>query len=262
MRLKKGVRQIEELNLKFLKSNPSMKKNIMVLGLLLWSIMATASFDNKLIAYEPDSLVHYKGTIVDELSGKGIEGVTVHYKKLPYQSEIGLLTTDENGEFEAYFRARESYSIQIKKEGYVSFSEVINPLEGADAELNRVETFKLKIGGVGSVLSLHNLNFEQGKSKITSDSFEELNNLVAMLKDAPSMVIQLEGHTDFRGSPVKNLELSENRVEALKDFLVSNGVDKSRVLTKAFGGSQPITQGNTPEARAKNRRVEVRIISE
>ena len=137
MRLKKDVVQTEELNLKFLKSNPTMKKNIMVLGLLLWSIVAAASFDNKLIGEEPDSLVHYKGIIVEEFSGKGIAGVSIKYKKMPYQSEIGLLTTDENGEFEAYFRARESYSIQIKKEGYTSFSEVIHPLEGADGDLKR-----------------------------------------------------------------------------------------------------------------------------
>ncbi len=239
-----------------------MKSNIIILGLLVWSLAATASYDNKVLREEPDSLVFFKGIIVDEFSGKPLEGVDVLYKKLPYQSEIGLLTTTSNGEFEAYFRARELYSIQITKEGYISLSEVIRPLEGADDNLNRSYTFKLKIGGVGSVLALHNLNFEQGKSKITSDSFEELNGLVKMLKDAPSMVIQLEGHTDFRGSPVKNLELSENRVKALKDFLVSNGIEQKRVLTKAFGGSQPLTQENTPDARAQNRRVEVRIISQ
>ncbi len=228
-----------------------------MLGLLLFGIISnTSAFTD-----EPDSLVFYNGIVVDEFSGNPLVGVSVQYKKLPYQSEIGLLMTDESGKFETYFRARESYSIHISLDGYVSLSEVIKPLENADADLNRTDTIKLKVGGVGSVLSLNNLNFEQGKSKITSDSFDELNNLVVMLKGAPTMVIQLEGHTDFRGSPVKNLELSENRVQALKDFLVSNGIDGKRVLTKAFGGSQPITQENTPEARAKNRRVEVRIIS-
>ncbi len=239
-----------------------MKINLILLSLLCWSVMANATINNSVSNAETDSLVFYKGIIVDEFSGKPLAGVNVRYKKLPYQSEIGLLVTNEMGEFEAYFRARESYSIQINKDGYISLSEVIHPLEGADNDLNRTDIIKLKIGGVGSVLALNNLNFEQGKSKITSDSFEELNNLVNMLKDTPTMVIQLEGHTDFRGSPVKNLELSENRVQALKDFLVSNGIDKTRVLTKAFGGSQPLTQENTPEARAQNRRVEVRIISE
>ncbi|MCF6352122.1 MAG: OmpA family protein [Cyclobacteriaceae bacterium] len=238
-----------------------MKRNLILLSLLCWSVLVNATIKNSISNSETDSLVFYKGIIVDEFSGKLLEGVSVHYKKLPYQSEIGLLVTNETGEFKVYFRARESYSLQINKEGYISLSEVIHPLEGADNDLNRTDTIKLK-GGVGSVLELHNLNFKQGNSKITSDSFEELNNLVNMLKDTPAMIIQLEGHTDFRGSPVKNLKLSENRVQALKDFLVSNGIDKSRVLTKAFGGSQPITQENTPEARAQNRRVEVRIISE
>ncbi len=239
-----------------------MKRSLILLSLLSWAVLANATVKKNVSNSGIDSLVFYKGVIVDEFSGKPLAGVHVRYKKLPYQSEIGLLVTNESGEFEAYFRARESYSIQINKDGYISLSEVINPLEGADNSLNRTDTIKLKIGGVGSVLALNNLNFEQGKSKITSDSFEELNNLVNMLKDAPAMVIQLEGHTDFRGSPVKNLELSEKRVQALKDFLVANGIDKNRVLTKAFGGSQPLTQENTPEARAQNRRVEVRIISE
>ena len=184
------------------------------------------------------------------------------YKKLPYESEIGILTTNAAGEFDAYFRARESYSLYIKHAGYMSLSEVIHPLENADENLNRLDKFELRLGGVGSVLSLHNLNFEQGKSKITQDSFEELNNLVEMLKESTTMVIQLEGHTDFRGSPTANLKLSEDRVNSVKDYLVSNSIDANRVLTKAFGGAQPLTQDNTAEARAKNRRVEVRIVSE
>lgn len=233
-----------------------MSKQIYILGLLLVSVAANAS------VFEPDSLVTYKGIVIDEFSGKPIEGVIVQYKKLPYESEIGNLLTNVKGEFEAFFRARESYTLQIQSNGYLSLSEIINPLENADANLNRIDTFKLKLGGVGSILSLHNLNFEQGKSKITSDSFEELNRLVELLKSSPAMVIQLEGHTDFRGSPVKNVELSENRVNALKDYLVSNGIDENRIMTKAFGGAQPLTQENTAEARAKNRRVEVRIISE
>lgn len=233
-----------------------MKKNILILGLILFSFTAYAG------ALEPDSLVSYKGVVVDKFSGNPIAGVTVVYKKIPYNSEIGNLITDENGEFEAYFRARESYSLQITSSGYLSLSEIIHPLEGADENLNRTDRFELRLGGVGSVLSLHNLNFEQGKSKITQNSFDELNNLVTMLKEAPDMVIQLEGHTDFRGSPTANLRLSEDRVRAVKDYLVSNSVNVDRILTKAFGGAQPLTQENTAESRAKNRRVEVRIISE
>jgi outer membrane protein OmpA-like peptidoglycan-associated protein len=233
-----------------------MKKNILLLGLVLISL---TSYSGSL---EPDSLVSYKGIIVDKFSGNPLAGVSVQYKKIPYESEIGILTTNENGEFEAYFRARESYSLQITLAGYLSLSEIIHPLENTDANLNRTDRFELRLGGIGSVLSLHNLNFEQGKSKITQSSFEELNNLVAMLNESPKMVIQLEGHTDFRGSPTANLRLSEDRVNAVKDYLVSNNINVDRILTKAFGGAQPLTQNNSAEARASNRRVEVRIVSE
>jgi len=233
-----------------------MKKYILILGLFLFSLVSLANI------FEPDSLVSYKGIILDKFSGRPIAGVSVLYKKIPYESEIGILTTNAAGEFEAYFRARESYSLIIKHEGYMSLSEVIHPLENADENLNRLDKFELRLGGVGSVLSLHNLNFEQGKSKITQDSFEELNNLVGMLKESPTMVIQLEGHTDFRGSPTANLKLSEARVNSVKDYLVSNSISVERILTKAFGGAQPLSQENTSEARATNRRVEVRIIKE
>ena len=220
------------------------------------------SIASKATILETDSLVAYKGIIVDKFSGSPLAGVNVFYKKLPYESEIGILSTNAKGEFEAYFRARESYSLQLSKDGYLSLSEIIHPLEKVNENLERTDTFELRLGGIGSVLALNNLNFEQGKSKITADSFTELNNLVAMLKEASTMVIQLEGHTDFRGSPTANLALSEDRVNAVKDYLISNGISVERVLTKAFGGAQPLTQANTNEARAKNRRVEVRIISE
>lgn len=255
MRQWKVGEQTEESSLKFLKSK-EMKNKLLILGLILFSISAHSK------VLEPDSLVSYKGVVVDKFSGNPIAGVKVLYKKIPYNSEIGNLITNENGEFEAYFRARESYSLQITISGYMSLSEIIHPLEGADENLYRADRFELRLGGVGSVLSLHNLNFEQGKSKITQDSFEELNNLVTMLKETPTMVIQLEGHTDFRGSPTANLALSEDRVNAVKDYLVSNSINVDRILTKAFGGAQPITQENTADARAQNRRVEVRIISE
>jgi outer membrane protein OmpA-like peptidoglycan-associated protein len=74
------------------------------------------------------------------------------------------------------------------------------------------------------------------------------------------MVIQLEGHTDFRGNAQLNLELSQKRVDAVRDYLTGKGVAKHRIKTKAFGGTQPLSREDTPDAHALNRRVEVRIL--
>jgi outer membrane protein OmpA-like peptidoglycan-associated protein len=74
------------------------------------------------------------------------------------------------------------------------------------------------------------------------------------------MVIQLEGHTDFRGSASKNMQLSQDRVESVKTYLMRKGIKGTRILTRAFGGTHPLSREATEEAARMNRRVEVRII--
>jgi OOP family OmpA-OmpF porin len=87
-----------------------------------------------------------------------------------------------------------------------------------------------------------------------------LDEVAQMMKENSRIVIQLEGHTDNQGSSKANLALSEDRVEAVKKYLVAKGIGKDRVKTKAFGGSQPLSNEMTQEARAMNRRVEMRIL--
>jgi outer membrane protein OmpA-like peptidoglycan-associated protein len=74
------------------------------------------------------------------------------------------------------------------------------------------------------------------------------------------MVIQLEGHTDYGGDPKKNIKLSQDRVDEVRQYLISKGTQKHRVKTKAFGGSAPQSRDNTPEAHRLNRRVELRVL--
>jgi OmpA-OmpF porin, OOP family len=106
------------------------------------------------------------------------------------------------------------------------------------------------------------LIFPQGKSVIDPKSFDELDEVAQMMKENSKMVIQLEGHTDNQGSAKANMELSQSRVEAVKKYLVSKGIAKDRVKTKALGGSQPLSNEMTQEARAMNRRVEMRILKD
>ena len=91
-------------------------------------------------------------------------------------------------------------------------------------------------------------------------NFRELDLVVSMMRESPKMVIQLEGHTDYQGDPKENMKLSQLRVDAVKSYLQSKGVSKNRVKTKAFGGTQPLSRDNTPEAHRLNRRVELRIL--
>ena len=211
---------------------------------------------------QPDSLVTFTGTLVNFRTGDVLPNMKVSYKKLPYESEMGDFATDSEGKFTAYFRAKEQYALLIENEGYIKFSEIINPLEGASADLNVDRTFNLNEGGVGSVMKLEHLSFGLGEATILDASHEELDKLAQMLDNTPNMQVRLEGHTDYVGNPTANLNLSQMRVDAVKKYLTDKGINPNRLETKAFGGSQPIVQSSSSAERAVNRRVEVRIISE
>ena len=234
-----------------------MKKLSLFVFMVLLSVCgATDSFA------QPDSLVTFTGTLVNFRTGNAMPNMKVSYKKLPYESEMGDLTTDSDGKFTAYFRAKEQYSLLIENEGYIKLSDIINPLEGASADLNVERTFNLNEGGVGSVMKLDHLSFGLGEAIILEASHEELDRLAQMLDNTPNMYVRLEGHTDYVGNPTANINLSQMRVDAVKKYLTEKGIKPNRLETKAFGGSQPIVQSSSSSERSANRRVEVRIISE
>ncbi|MDW8331152.1 MAG: OmpA family protein [Cyclobacteriaceae bacterium] len=187
----------------------------------------------------------------------------VVYQSLPYGNRMGIITGDS---FSFQLFDNERYSITVEAVGYASAKYLLDPAEAVDGklikdiELHHTTGNTSRRHAVGQVMRLDNLIFEQGKSKIDPSSFEELDLLVAMMKEHKSMVIQLEGHTDYLGDPEKNLKLSEQRVEKVKEYLVSKGIHKNRIFTKAFGGTMPLSRDDTPEAHRMNRRVEVRIL--
>lgn len=225
-------------------------------------LIIALTFVSGVLYAQPDSLVTYTGTLVNNRTGNPMPGVHVKYKKLPYESEMGDLKTNSEGKFTAYFRANEQYSFSIEAEGYIKVAEIINPLEGANADLEVAKTFYLNEGGVGSVLKLENLKFGLGEATILEDSYAELDDLAKMLQDTPNITIRLEGHTDYVGNPTANLNLSQMRVDEVKKYLVDKGIEDVRIETKAFGGSQPILRSNSSSERSINRRVEVRILSD
>lgn len=229
---------------------------------LLILFVALSLFGGMTSFAQTDSLVTFKGTLVNSRTGDVLAGLNVSYKKLPYESEIGYFTTDSNGNFTAYFRAKDQYSLLIENEGYIKLAEIINPLEGASADLVVNKTFNINEGGVGTVMKLEHLKFGLGEAIILDESHAELDNLAKMLTDTPNMKMRLEGHTDYVGNPTANLNLSQMRVDAVKDYLIKKGINPSRLETKAFGGSQPLVQSNSSSERSINRRVEVRIISD
>lgn len=102
----------------------------------------------------------------------------------------------------------------------------------------------------------HGINFDVDKATIKPESMGTLNMIVGVLKDNPDIKFEIDGHTDNSGAAAHNLDLSQQRADAVKTQLVSMGIDGSRLSTKGFGDTKPISDNNTPEGKANNRRVE------
>ena len=107
-----------------------------------------------------------------------------------------------------------------------------------------------------SKIVTHGINFDVDKATIKPESMGTLNMIVGVLKDNPDLKFEIDGHTDNTGTPAHNLTLSQQRADAVRDQLVKMGIDASRLTSKGFGDTKPISDNNTLEGKANNRRVE------
>jgi OmpA-OmpF porin, OOP family len=196
-----------------------------------------------------------EGKITDSRTSKGIKA-NVRYSSIPTGSIFGRFS-DSTFSFPIFGTAK--YQITAEAKGYNPRTVIVDP---KDIDVNKKVQRDIILTPSGETMRLNNLIFPQGKSVIDPKSFGELDEVVQMMKENSKMVIQLEGHTDNQGSAKANMKLSEDRVEAVKKYIVSKGVGKDRVKTKAMGGSEPLSNEMTQDARALNRRVEMRILKD
>lgn len=105
-------------------------------------------------------------------------------------------------------------------------------------------------------LVLNNVLFETGEAKLLPTSFTELDSVAVYLKNKSLLKIEIAGHTDNKGSETVNQTLSEKRAQAVADYLVSKGIEPTRITYKGYGSQRPVTTNDTEEGRKLNRRVE------
>jgi outer membrane protein OmpA-like peptidoglycan-associated protein len=104
-----------------------------------------------------------------------------------------------------------------------------------------------------------NLNFEFGKAEIKKDSFPYLDKLADTLLKSKNWTLEIQGHTDDKGTDDYNIKLSKNRADAVKKYLVSKGVVADSITAKGLGESTPLVPNDSDANREKNRRVEFKI---
>ncbi len=113
----------------------------------------------------------------------------------------------------------------------------------------------------GKRFVFEDLLFQPNQSALASEFVPELERVVRLLHVRPSMTIRVEGHADQTGTHEKNMELSVQRAEAVKRYLIQSGIEASRLQTIGYGDSRPIADNSTEEGRRLNRRIEFVILS-
>ncbi len=209
-------------------------------------------------AFKPEVVTLVQGKVLDAVTKKPIRAI-IHYENLVTGEEIGVAESSPiDGSYTIVLPAGVQYGYRAEATDYIAENANLDATASDKYSEKQQDLFMVPFK-VGQKVRLNNIFFPQSKYYLQPSSFPELLRLVRILRDYPSVEILIGGHTDNQGDPALNLKLSEDRVNEVKKYLVSKGIDAKRLTTQGFGGTQPIANNEQEETRRFNRRVEFTI---
>lgn len=168
-------------------------------------------------------------------------------------------SSDVDGNYRVKLPGRKSYMIDFRGSGFLPDMKRIDIPANYTEEFYNINMPLVKVK-VGKKVVLNNILFQTGKSILTASSYAELDRLFGILQENSLMRIEISGHTDNTGSLALNSKLSEDRAKAVVEYLVRKGISPDRLEFRGYGPQQPVADNTTAEGRAKNRRVEFKIL--
>lgn len=165
-----------------------------------------------------------------------------------------------DGTYQIALPIGEDYAFRAAAAGYVAVSDRIDLVAAKDGDRFERNLILVPLE-IGKPIRLNNVFFDTAKTELLPESTRELDRLVALLKQMPTMKIEVRGHTDSVDNDATNLALSNGRAASVVAYLVKNGIAATRLQSKGFGESSPIGSNTTDEGRKLNRRVEFVILS-
>jgi len=226
------------------------------------------------IVTKKKQLIALRGVVTDAASFKPIEAQIEIIDKLNNEVVANLISDPKTGEYSVTLMHDKRYAIRVNANNYNKVEEelAINADEilleiNKDFALDKTAYVegKTKIEKsdfeVGKSILLKNIYYDYDKATLRPESVKELSKLITILNELPSMKIEISSHTDSKGSDEYNLDLSARRAKSVIDFLIANGIDKTRLTYRGYGETLPISTNSTDEGRQKNRRTEFKILS-
>lgn len=209
------------------------------------------------VKQDPVALI--KGKVYDNKTKK-ILYTSIYYNDLISNKELGKAISDPtSGSYNIVLPFGQRYSFMAEKEGYYAVTQNVDLSNLKEYEEITVDLYLNPIEK-GQTIRLNNIFFDSGKYDLLSESNAELDKLLKILTNNKQLTIEIAGHTDAVGADNANLILSNNRANAVMNFLLSNGIEKQRLTAKGFGETKFITTNDTEEGKQQNRRVEFVII--
>lgn len=204
--------------------------------------------------YAPD-VYTVAGYVRDDKTGKPIQA-DIYYEDLETGEKLGTASSNsEDGLFSIVLLPGKIYGVRAEAEGYIAINDKID-LSGYPEDKNQSIDLTLVAIEKGASVTLNNIFFEFGESELLASSFSELGRVVKLMEKNPDIEITIQGHTDNIGSDERNKQVSLDRAEAVRSYLISKGISSERISAKGMGDSQPVADNSTEAGRALNRRVE------
>lgn len=208
-----------------------------------------------------DTALYMVGQVTDAKSGEAVKMAKIEVIDLEQSQVVATGLADTLGMYKIKIPKKKDYGVELTAKDYLFFVDMAYLSQKQIVDSKITANFQLNKIDVGATMVLDNIFFETNKATIKTESAAELARLAALLVENPTIKLEISGHTDNVGSYRANQKLSEARAKSVVDYMVSQGVSADRLQYKGYAFNQPIADNNTPEGRAKNRRVEFKVIS-
>jgi outer membrane protein OmpA-like peptidoglycan-associated protein/tetratricopeptide (TPR) repeat protein len=205
-----------------------------------------------------DAPVMFSGHVRFQATGKPAPGAIVTLQSRCDSTRLNLIT-DLSGQYSFPLKSDcNDYLLTVRKAGYASFGSRVGTDSGNTADLTLFRT--------GDVVRIDNVLYDVNKADIRPDAAAELDRIVTLMTEHPTMVLELRSHTDSRSSAQYNKTLSAARAKAAVAYLVDKGIAANRLRSAGFGESLPVNKCKdgvacTEEEYQQNRRTEIRVVT-
>ena len=207
----------------------------------------------------PYKTLWVRGKVFDQKTSAALPS-TIELIDLATKQTLSKVQTDERGYYLVTLPVGKDYAFNVNRRGYLFYSDNYS-LKDKSPDSTYENNIALQPIEVNAAVVLKNIFFDYNKYDLKPESQVELDKLVQLMQDNPTLKIQIEGHTDNIGNAADNMKLSENRAKSVVNYLLGKNISVTRLIAKGFGTTNPIANNSTEEGRAQNRRTELKVIS-